>query len=411
MLVVFLILSMVPPPNCDALRNLENILTCALVHHPEIQTAEISVQQGSALKDAASTWLNPDFSSQVVFGRTASQQMTFVEFNITQPIELGGKLGARKQFAESQTSQRLAEQLGIQEKVFIKTLTTLFHIRQLQDLLRVLDDALDSFEGISKKYRARPILNPEQRASLSLFEIAANDYALRKSPLQAELDRDLRFIEYALGHHFDPRPDLLPKTKSNWPKINTAQIDQQSVENAQVHLAQAELKLAQARQTLAQSLAWPDLRIGPTFLRQPASATNYFNAYGFNLQFPLPVLNRNTAGKAYAEQDIRKNQIRKQAIEKENRDERAFHLTRYESAVSALTKVKPNVTQKHDDIEKLFNQGLLSGTFVTEVHRQVFDFTKSRNELELAAVESLAYIYAFNGDLLSHLNIWDGGAP
>jgi hypothetical protein len=58
------------------------------------------------------------------------------------------------------------------------------------------------------------------------------------------------------------------------------------------------------------------------------------------------------------------------------------------------------LSKKRKEIETLFNQGLLSGRVVVEIHRQISDFVKTQNEQELSAIIALIRYHALDGKLI-----------
>ena len=54
---------------------------------------------------------------------------------------------------------------------------------------------------------------------------------------------------------------------------------------------------------------------------------------------------------------------------------------------------KKAIEEKHNKIERLFFNGLVSSSLVIEAHRQLFDLEEKRNETEREAVEALGQVY------------------
>ncbi|MBC7690250.1 MAG: TolC family protein [Methylotenera sp.] len=382
------------------MKNVQDVLSCALKVHPESRLAESSLKQGESLEEVASQRPNPELNSQAVVGTTrAGTQFSYLELNLAHNFELGGKRGARIERAQAELEQRKASALGAQEQVYTGTLLALYRIRQIQSELEVLKIALTSATRIQKQYHSRPRLNPEQTASLRILEISEGDYKLRSAPLEADLDRQLRVLELALGKPFEPRPELLPARKKSWPVVSESKTSEPVV-GSQVQSASAELKLAQAQMGVAQSSAWPDFKIGPTFETQNQGLSS-FRAIGFNLSLPLPIYHLNGAGKAFANQGMSRAELGLDATRREAQYQRDYYLKRYQGAVKALTTTlaSGDLFKKHNEVERLFDRGLLPGTLMVELHRQMIDFTKSQNEQEIAAVESLARLRAYQGTL------------
>ena len=386
--------------NCDQLKSVQDVVSCALKAHPDARLAQASLEQGQYLEDSAGQRPNPELNSQAVLGNTAiGDRFTYLEFNLAANFELGGKRSSRIEKANAEFDQRRAGAVGAREQVFISTLLSLYRTRQIQSELEVLKGALESFARIQKQYRARPRLNPEQTASLLIFEIAEGDYKLRLAPLETELDRQVRGLELALGKPFTQRPELLPERKKTWPRISDSLLSE-PISGSQVQGALADRKFAQAQLELAQSGSWPDLKIGPTFERQNQGFSS-FNAVGLNFSLPLPLFHFNGAERAYAHLGLGKAELSLEATRKEAQDQREYFFKRYGGAVKALeNSITPReLDKKHLEVELLFDRGLLPGTLVVEIHRQMVDFTKIQNEQELAAIESLARFNALRGRL------------
>ena len=165
-------------------------------------------------------------------------------------------------------------------------------------------------------------------------------------------------------------------------------------------IALADLKASTTELTLAKSSAWPDLKIGPTFELQNSIGQN-FAAYGFNFTLPLPLYHRNGAGKAFANLEIKRSELKLEAERKQNREEKSHNQLRYIRAVEALKSAasKESLEKKHVEVERLFTQGLIQGNLVIELHRQIHDFTKTYNAQELMAVEALTRVYMLQGKI------------
>lgn len=385
-------------PLCADLSSPKAVVTCALSSHPTTRMSAAAIAEANQGIGVARQIPNPELNNQTVFGGESSSDH-YAEFNLAQPIELGGKRSARIKRAEAETRLSKALQIGDQEEVYVATLLALYRLRQLRDELGALDDALHTFARMSKQFRQRPKLSPEQRASLRIFEIAEQDYRLRRSSLESETDKWLRELELATGHeNFKPQDSALPLRKKSWPALPA-----DSPEGNGSKLLKAEASLERARSELdgARSLAWPDLKIGPTVTMQRRLGLSY-DAYGFNLSMPLPVFHRNSSGVAMAQRGLDRATIGVQMSEHENTDQRAHFRKRYENAVNALTQTvsAAELTKKHEEVEKLFNQGFLNGTLLVEVHRQVIEFLQTQDEQELSAVESRIRFYALDGRLM-----------
>jgi len=380
---------------CGNLKSVQNVLDCALVNHPEIKFSQAGIAQGREFEKVARQRPNPEFNSQGMTGGSGSNAYMYTEANIAHTIEFGDKRDHRIKKAKADLRIREASNLSAKEKIYIETLSALYRLRQIKNEIEIIDDALQSFTKIQKQFKNRPILNPEQKASLQIFKFAQSDYRMKRVPLEAQYDYFLKELEFALGEEFTPTNSNLPAFKKNWPSL--AKIEE-SIGGARVQMAEADLRSAQADYGVAQSKAFPDVKIGPSYGKQKFG-TQTSDFYGLNLAFPLPIFHRYEGDQAVSRQEINKADILLQATKKENEYQISLFKTKYENAVTALSESASanDLLKKHYEIESLFSRGLVSGTLVIETHRQMLDVMTTQNELELSAVESLTQFYALQG--------------
>ncbi len=276
----------------------------------------------------------------------------------------------------------------------VRTATGLVRLRQLDGELNLVAEALDTFSRIGRQLRSRPRLAPEQEVARSIFELAEADYALKKASLSAERLGLLRGLELSIGSRLPSNAMALPPARERWPDIPKAE-DGVAPELVQ---ARAHVEAAQAGLRSERAAAWPDLRVGPSFQRQSAEGSTQ-NMLGFNAALPLPLYHRNAGGKERARHAVEGAQRTAAAAEARLRAEREVEAARYAAAVEALAFVagRKEVGAKHERIEDFFQRGLISSSLVIEAHRQIFEFTRGRNEHELAATRALWRIRAIDG--------------
>lgn len=100
------------------------------------------------------------------------------------------------------------------------------------------------------------------------------------------------------------------------------------------------------------------------------------------------------AGLMRAEQSL---ELRKRELGQQ----RKILLNQYQKSSKALKESVSltDIEKKHKSVERQFERGVISSSLVIEAHRQMVDFTKSQNELELNALESLWRLKALDGSL------------
>ena len=404
-IIMFMVSSVTFGETCSSFNTSKEIIECALMNHPKVRVSNADVAATSALDSVAKQRPNPEVNSQTVWASTYGKPYFYTEYNFAHTFELGGKRNSRIEKAKSELRRSEASRLEAREEVYLETLVILFRLRQLRSEISTVEDALGTFSKIQKQYKSRPRLNPEQQANLRLFELAEGDYRMRLIPLLGERDYFLHRLEIGLGQRLDPILQSLPQIRKSWPSLPSS-INQESLANSDVKLAEANLKISASDLSLAKSVAWPDLKIGPTFELQNSIGQN-FNAYGFNFVLPLPLYNRNEAGKAYANLEIRKNEVQLAKVLKEQMEERVHYEHNYQRAIEAL-KVSmslEDLNKRHEEVEDLFSKGLIAGNLVIELHRQIHDFTKTYNAQELMAAESLTQVYILEGKLPEEI-VW-----
>jgi outer membrane protein, heavy metal efflux system len=359
---------------------------------PAVRSAASQRAQAEAQVRSTRQRPNPELETKGTWGDGASQ----VEIDLVQTVETGGKRSARIERARAGEDEASAELLAAKGEAALKTVSALYRLRQVLGELSLVDEALKTFSRIGQQLRSRPRLAPEQEVSRSIFELAEADYALRRAGLGAEQKALLKSLEISTGLRLSTGTVPLPETKQDWPEIPKAgsSADPGSLQ------AQAALKAAAADRREAQAAAWPDLRLGPSFQRQ-SSEGQAQRMVGMNLALPLPLYHRNAGGRERARRAEESAALRLAAIQALVGAEREAERARYEAAVAALksTASRKDVHASHERIEDFFQRGLISSSLVIEAHRQILEFTKDRNEHELAAVRALWRIRVIDGQV------------
>jgi cobalt-zinc-cadmium efflux system outer membrane protein len=383
---------------CDSLNIPKDVIECALDVHPDLVRGKGSLKQADSLGEQAAQRPNPELSGRSVFGKNQGESVTGHEINLAHTFELGGKRSARIDKANAEKEQISSEFLKTKEEVYISVSKTLYRIRQVHSEIRTIDEALNTFEKIQKQFKVRPRLGPEQEVSLSVFQLAEGDYKLRKSTLESEENALERSIEIAIGREFPhSKESVLPPPQKNWSDIQTGSGD---FKGSDYKLAVSELKNAQAEMDLAKGAAWPDLKLGPS-LQSQSQGSNQYLTYGVNLTLPLPLYQTNGGGRAVAAAGLMRAEQSLELRKRELSQHRKILINQYQRASKALKESVSlsEIEKKHKSVERQFERGVISSSLVIEAHRQMVDFTKSQNEQELNALESLWRLRALDGSL------------
>lgn len=392
--------SKTPTSSCSMMTQPRDVIDCALANHPDAQRAKYFNFQVENLESAASQRPNPEVAGKSLFGKSLGDNVMSHEVSLAHTVELGGKRAARVEKALAEKEIAVASSQRSREQILLETLHTLYRLRQIQAELHTLDEALETFSRIQRQFRSRPRLTPEQEVSLSVFDIAIGDYQLRKAALESELTAHIQEIELAIGQKVELSVKLLPSRRTKWPKFD-AEGESSPFKGAAMKSARANLKFAEAELSLAQSLSWPNLKIGPTIESQTEGPFT-FQTYGFNFSFELPIFQTNGGGKAVARTglDLAERNLSLRAREISN--ERKILLKKYENLAKAVQNSLSHeeLDRKHRNTDSLFTRGIIPSSLVIEAHRQIVDFTKNQNEQELSALEALWKILVLDGRVI-----------
>ncbi|MBL7542591.1 MAG: TolC family protein [Bdellovibrionaceae bacterium] len=387
--------------NCDTFSNYKDVIRCAIENHPDAQQAKLLFKQNENLVGIAEQRPNIELDSQVLGGRVGDDSYQYTQINLAHTFELGGKRDARIRRSEAQVRNSGFDLKLVQEQIYLKTYLAMVRIRQINAEIAVYDDALTTFERIQKQYQSRPRMTPEQKATYAIMDIAASDYRLRRRPLVNEVRENEKFLEMATGKKFDVRKDFLPTFRKKWPTVSSSG-NSDTTRSLTLQKSITDLEVAQAELKEAESLAWPDLKLGPTFETQSAGSQKT-NSFGLNLSFAIPLFHTNGAGKAYATAGISRAQVAVANAKNIESQRLQLQIDKYKDAVNSLENSlsSTELDRKHRDVESSFGSGVIPSSLVIEIHRQMADYVKSLSEQENTAIEALANIYSIEGRLLS----------
>ena len=382
---------------CGSIKSAQDILDCAISHHPDVQISEENLKRDQTLKKIAKQIQNPEVEAKVLSGHSDSDSVVNTEINIGQTIELGGKRKNRIKQAMGMANFTQAQVLESKELTALNTVLALYRLRQIRSELAAVNEGMTTFQHTIEHFKSRPKLAPEQEVSSTVFKLSLDDYKLKKSKLIQEQIALQKFLELATGLPIATIQKHLPSSKRQWPKFN---IPQGEGQNSELAKAQADKTIAEANLKLAKSNAWPDFKVGPSFTTQtgiPGDNT----AAGVNMSLSLPIFSLNKGGVDYTKRDLYRSGLAYQLTLVKKDNERSQLLLSYQSALQSLGQLRLNGTLKneHKNMEDYYEQGLVSSSLVIETHRQIFEVTESINEQELTAINALWRIYILDGKL------------
>lgn len=382
---------------CDAIASAQDILECALQRHPDVMDARNENSRDENLVNVARQRPNPEVDSQVLGGETADDTYLNTNTTLLHTVELGGKRKARMAQAGVLFDKSTTILRHNRETTALQTVLALYRLRQIKTELARINETVSLFDKILRSFRERPKLTPEQEVSNASFELAREDYRLKRAVLVQEQSTLSHSLELATRVSYGQLEKHLPPFKSQWPQPPLDH-DVEGSGNAMVANALADQKLAAANLKVAQSKVWPDLKIGPSFTTESLTRDTLVTG-GIGLSVPIPILNQNRGEKAYASADKRRADTHLDLTIRKATVDRATQLRRYEAAVRALqqTRSANQLSAQQETIELYFERGLVPSSLVLETQRQLYEITKTRNEQELTGIDALWRLYILNG--------------
>lgn len=378
--------------------NTQDILDCARRLHPDVMVSRSEALRDEKLTDIAKQRPNPAFDTRLLAGETADDTVFNTEDTLLFNVELGGKRRARIDQAKAESNR---SQIGIRKNMEIVTLETvraLYRLRQIDSELSRVNETVSAYDKIIRNFRLRPKLTPEQEASRTTFELAKQDFQIKKISLVQEQANLSRLLELATELPNETIRRYLPKSKQKWSKLEP-NASPESLDNAAIAEARSEQSVAEKKLKVAQSKAWPDLFVGPTFDTETSSNDTRLTG-GLGVAIALPVLNRNQGEKSFATADRIRAETQMRSTVRKIWTERAIQLRRYEAALQALRSQSPgNLNVQHENVEAFYERGLLPSTLVIEAHSQWYDVVRARHDQELTAVDAFWRVQIIDGKM------------
>lgn len=368
--------------SCDA-KTYQQLVSCGVTSSTDIAISVQSLKSAQGLVGVAGQRFNPGLNADSVHRNGGSESNITLLF----PVRLGGKRDAliREATSEALRTSESAK-LDIQQSR-LSFMLGLYRLSQIKRELNLANETLETYSKIVGQFQGRPALSPEQDVSLSVFRMALADYRLRVTTLESDELGLFAQLTAVTGLPKETIAANLPKPKTDWLDVTSVSGTEGS---PQVKIANADLELARSRKDRADSEAWPDLLIGPSLkgVRENGETNTYVGAA---ISLPLPILNRNAAGKSYAEQKVVEAELSYTLAQRRANATREELVNRYTQTRLSLEKSLSldALKGKHERIEKQFFKGLVPSPLVIEGHRQLFDLEQRRNTSELEAIEAL----------------------
>ncbi|MCO4794751.1 MAG: TolC family protein [Bacteriovoracaceae bacterium] len=373
-----------------------DLLNLIKKNHP---TISLNKTKGEALEksiDLAAQTPNPELDIEGTVGDSFEGNVYTSALTIKHTFELGNKQGARVAVARNTYKLGLDAATFENEDSLIEAVKSLHRLRQIYEIIPLYEESLSAFNKILKTLKRRTSISPEQRVERETLELVTNDYRLKMSQLSSEKVKLSKHLSFFAGTNCIIPRNALPTNVNLSEKFTNKNTDTYS----KLNYAKTALKLAQANHKLEKSFSYPDLKVGPTFEYEKLNVSDT-KTVGIAVTFDLPVFNLNKGGKAKSAKEIIVASSRLRNIQEESLlDLESWQSTynRYKESLLTIAS-KEELEKKHTRIEALFKRGIISTSLVIESHRQLIEFSNTRFEFEIGAVEALWNIYKLKGQI------------
>jgi cobalt-zinc-cadmium efflux system outer membrane protein len=382
---------------CD-FKNANELLEAIKKNHPTLLKNAKEVEMAKINIDGAGKYVNPEL--EIEGGTDLDESSKYSSsIKLTQTIELGGKRSARVETAKNEFSARKTLSVLEAEELIIKTVQDIYKLRHMSELIPLYVESIDAFQRIYKKLSNRTSLSAEQQVERETLELAIGDYKLKLANLRVDLTYLNNHLSYFAGVDCKISKMSLPGEFNLKTKVKAKSTEELTF--SKLRYAKQYVELQRARLSEEESKAYSDLRIGPTFEIDKDDQT--VKKAGIALSFDLPIFNRNSSAKAMARTALDSATMVYNRFKKESQLDLHSWQTQYNKYVRSLRVMdgKSALERKHKKVESLFKRGIISTSMVIESHRQLIEFTTTRNEFELGAVEALWNIYNHSGVVMT----------
>jgi len=375
------------PPHDESLQTL---IQAALRNHPDIAVYTAVLEQKKTLSRSAAQVPNLEFNSRLLY--SPDENGVEGEYTLFHTFETGGRRNARVAVARSLYKRKELEILIKKQDIVKELITMLYRLRQIQHETAAVKESIRTYSAQLRKYNRLPGLNPELEISRHIFRNVLDENRIILAGISAEHTSLIRNITLFTGIREDEikKVTTLP---SSWPEIpvNTGK-------GPYAELSEKIILEAEGRQVLAESLPWPDLRIGPSIAHSGGNDGTETRG-GVSFSFSIPLYHQNQGEREFAERGVALAKVQVSAAAEKISSLRASWIVQYNTLRERLQSLDHMVDRNpaHGRVHALMNRGLVSTSLIVEAHRQEYSFLKTYHETQLKALGLLWGIYGIDG--------------
>lgn len=364
-------------------------------NHPKLLQENAIKDANVAASEALGQRLNPELEISADTGEANNQKVQSLEVEVLIPVELGGKREAREQVAGS--DEKLA-MLGFeyeQAEILIDTYTQAHRLRQIYNLEKLQRKAIKTMRRYQANLSKRSSLSPEQEVELGAIDLALSDMELKLASSVSHAQEIARHLGFYAGLNCAIDVSTIPKQATLSPISREAE-----VKGVELALAKLRVDRAHSQMALERANESQNISVGPIIRYEKEKSDNSY-AVGLKINFELPVFERNLGGRNRAAKEVIARELEFENVRKESQFDLETWYNRYQRSVDSLQNASRNqlLQKRREKVEKFFSRGVISAALVIETYRQLIEFTQSRDEFELSALQARAKILNLTGKI------------
>ena len=361
---------------------------CALKRDPKISSLGIRYAEREGRENEARQLPNPKAETEFTFNEENHQTAS-----VLQPIEIGGKRSARIKIAEAENRVSMIEDQIALSEVAADLAVSLVRFRQLSTRAALLEETKSSLDRLTVRLRSKAVRTPEERTALSIFSMQSTVLDTQLLSIKQELKEVRIELEAAIGRKLSDSDKLTSSEKKDWPTIDSGKLG----ETFDSKLAASSIERAQGELRLQQSLAWPELAIGPAMEKQKGSET----AWGAKLEIVLPIFNANGGAKQRSSAELQRAEVLAARTKFKEAASLKTLVEQYED-VAKFLKNSPSQSSIRKSVAEslqLFSRAMIQPAAIVESYRSTLETLEAVQEKELTAYRLYWRLRSFSGDV------------
>jgi cobalt-zinc-cadmium efflux system outer membrane protein len=346
---------------------LELALQTAFRQNPQLRIAELEVEANKGAVQQAGIIPNPSLGFEQQDTGRATRQTTF---QLSQPIELGGKRSARMELANSGQEVAMAELAMRRAELRAVTTQAFFEALIAQERVRVAEESLKIVASGTAATARRVTAGKISPTEETRARVAEANVRIELRQAQADRLAALRSLVLVMGSpansidQLDGRPETLPIPQGN------EAINDRLMKSPVLRRARGEVRRAQAAYELERARRIPDVTVSLGAVRSQDFGRDQPIV---GLSIPLPLFDRNQGAQLQALRRLDAAQVQAEAEEARLRSEvlqAADQLQARTSEVQALQQeVLPGAQSAYEAASRGFELGKFGFLDVLDAQR------------------------------------------